>query len=70
MKKHISLTLEKEILETAKKKAAQQNRGLSNLIETILRRHFQAEQENFKGFLITKGRIAGSFRREDTYGRG
>jgi len=43
--KQTSITMRKEVLERARKAAADENRNFSNWLETFLRKHFEEEDK-------------------------
>lgn len=66
MKEHISITIERDTLQAARRKAAEQRRSLSNMVEIALSR-LVAESDG--GAVVkTAARYDGQYGRDDSYG--
>ena len=66
MKEHISATLDRDLVERARKHARETRRSLSNVIEIALTEALDLEPLR-QGVVTTPARFAGKFDRRDTY---
>ena len=68
MKKHISATIDEQLLKRAKICSIAENRTLSNVIELALSQFLLSDSVD-AGLVSTEGSFQGQFTREDTYDR-
>jgi hypothetical protein len=66
MKEHISITIDRDTLQAVRRKAAEQRRSLSNVVEIALSRLVAESADG--GVVTTTARYDGAHCRDDSYG--
>jgi predicted CopG family antitoxin len=67
MKSHISITIEREVLDELKRLSRQEHRSLSNLLELAALAYLK-DRGTISAVKTSRGRFEGNFSRAETYG--
>ena len=69
MKEHISITIDEKLVHGLRRYAKRERRSVSQVTETALQEFLAVRQPDQERIPTTSSAFAGSFSREDTYGR-
>jgi hypothetical protein len=67
MKKHISITIDKDVIEFVEKIAVSYHRSVSQVLELAAIEYLKGKMEAHVSLLSTSASFEGSFSRADTY---
>jgi len=68
MKEHISITIQKDMVERLRRYARRERRSVSQVVEIAIENLLERRAPVSEAIVTTQGRFNGKFSREETYG--